>query len=78
MNLILEASGPISGKHSNRTVIAPSGGSIGRLPENSLVLDDPHVSGRHAVIQFVDGAVPVVGFMEGLHSALAHPRGGLA
>lgn len=55
MNLILEAIGPNSGKHSNRTVISPSGGSIGRLPENSLVLDDPHVSGRHAVIQYADG-----------------------
>lgn len=55
MNLILEVSGPNTGKHGGRTVIPPSGGSIGRLPENSLVLEDPHVSSRHAVIHCVDG-----------------------
>ena len=55
MNLILEVSGPDAMKRVSRTVISPSGGSIGRLPENSLVLDDPHVSSRHALIHCVDG-----------------------
>ena len=55
MNLILEVSGPDARKRVGRTVISPSGGSIGRLPENSLVLDDPHVSSRHALIHCVDG-----------------------
>ncbi|HLE55592.1 MAG TPA: type VI secretion system-associated FHA domain protein TagH, partial [Rhodothermia bacterium] len=56
MILILEVSGSDAGKPAvSRKVIPPSGGSIGRLPENSLVLEDPHVSSRHAVIHCVDG-----------------------
>jgi type VI secretion system FHA domain protein len=57
VNLILEVSGPdVEKRGIGRKVVSPSGGSIGRLPENSLVLEDPHVSSRHAVIHFVDGA----------------------
>jgi len=57
VNLILEVTGPDGGKRgASRKVIPPSGGSIGRLPENSLVLEDPHVSSRHALIHYADGA----------------------
>jgi type VI secretion system FHA domain protein len=55
VKLILEVSGPDARKRVSRAVISPSGGSIGRLPENSLVLEDPHVSSRHALIHCVDG-----------------------
>lgn len=53
--MILEVSGPDGRKRVSPTVIPPSGGSIGRLPENSLVLEDPHVSSCHALIHCVDG-----------------------
>lgn len=40
---------------SARATFQEDGGTIGRLPGNDLVLPDPHVSGRHAVVRYADG-----------------------
>ena len=56
MNLTLEVTGPqASSLPARRKVFGPEGGSIGRLPDNDWVLADPYVSGRHAIIRFMDG-----------------------
>lgn len=57
MVLTLEIKGALAEKlgPSARKVFNASGGSIGRLPNNSWALPDPYVSGRHAVITYVDG-----------------------
>jgi type VI secretion system FHA domain protein len=41
---------------ARRKVFGIEGGSIGRLPDNDWVLADPYVSGRHAIIRFIDGS----------------------
>jgi type VI secretion system FHA domain protein len=41
---------------ARRKVFGVEGGSIGRLPDNDWVLADPYVSGRHAIIRFIDGS----------------------
>ncbi len=38
-----------------RRVFDRIGGTIGRLPDNSWVFADPYVSGRHALIRYVNG-----------------------
>jgi type VI secretion system FHA domain protein len=57
MNLTLEVIGPQASSlgAARRKVFGAEGGSIGRLPDNDWVLADPYVSGRHAIIRFVDG-----------------------
>jgi type VI secretion system FHA domain protein len=56
MILTLEVTGPqASSLPARRKVFGPEGGSIGRLPDNDWVLADPYVSGRHAIIRFIDG-----------------------
>jgi type VI secretion system FHA domain protein len=56
MTLTLEVTGPqASSLPARRKVFGPEGGSIGRLPDNDWVLADPYVSGRHAIIRFMDG-----------------------
>jgi len=57
MNLTLEVTGPQSDAlgHARRKVFGIDGGTIGRLPDNTWVLSEPYVSGRHAIIRFMDG-----------------------
>src|SRR6185503_12810655 len=38
-----------------RKVFNAIGGTIGRLPDNDWVFPDPYVSGRHALIRYVNG-----------------------
>lgn len=57
MILTLEVTGPqASSLPVRRKVFGHEGGSIGRLPDNDWVLADSYVSGRHAIIRFIDGA----------------------
>jgi type VI secretion system FHA domain protein len=56
--LILEVTGRAAaelGANSRRELRSCSG-TIGRLPDNTLVLADQHVSGCHALIHFEDGS----------------------
>jgi type VI secretion system FHA domain protein len=39
----------------SRKVFHSIGGTIGRLPDNDWVFPDPYVSGRHALIRYLDG-----------------------
>jgi len=39
----------------NRKVFNAIGGTIGRLPDNDWVFPDPYVSGRHALIRYLNG-----------------------
>ena len=39
----------------SRKVFNAVGGTIGRLPDNDWVFPDPYVSGRHALIRFLNG-----------------------
>jgi type VI secretion system FHA domain protein len=57
MILTLEVTGSEAGKlgAASRKVFNATGGTIGRLPENDLVLPDRYISGRHAVIHFSNG-----------------------
>ena len=56
MILTLEVKGPqASSLPARRKVFGVEGGSIGRLPDNDWVLADSYVSGRHAIIRFIDG-----------------------
>lgn len=57
MILTLEVTGPQASAMgaARRKVFGVEGGTIGRLPDNDWVLADPYVSGRHAVIRFIDG-----------------------
>jgi type VI secretion system FHA domain protein len=57
MILTLEITGPQASSlgSSRRKTFGVEGGSIGRLPDNDWVLADPYVSGRHAIIRFIDG-----------------------
>jgi type VI secretion system FHA domain protein len=58
MILTLEVTGPQASAlgAARRKVFGVEGGSIGRLSDNDWVLADPYVSGRHAIIRFIDGA----------------------
>src|SRR5688572_16952178 len=58
MILTLEVMGPQASAlgAARRKVFGVEGGSIGRLADNDWVLEDPYVSGRHAIIRFIDGA----------------------
>src|SRR3954471_2215941 len=38
-----------------RKVFNAIGGTIGRLPDNDWVFSDPYVSGRHALIRYLNG-----------------------
>jgi type VI secretion system FHA domain protein len=40
---------------ASRKVFKAIGGTIGRLPDNDWVFPDPYVSGRHALIRYVNG-----------------------
>lgn len=40
---------------AGRKVFKAIGGTIGRLPDNDWVFPDPYVSGRHALIRYVNG-----------------------
>ncbi len=40
---------------ANRKVFNAIGGTIGRLPDNDWVFADPYISGRHALIRYVNG-----------------------
>jgi len=61
MILTLEVTGPQSDAlgHARRKVFGIEGGTIGRLPDNTWVLSEPYVSGRHAIIRFMDGAFQI-------------------
>src|SRR5215218_5047068 len=39
----------------SRKVFNSIGGTIGRLPDNDWVFPDPYVSGRHALIRYLNG-----------------------
>ncbi|MBS0396158.1 MAG: FHA domain-containing protein, partial [Proteobacteria bacterium] len=62
MSLTLEVTGPEARRLGSgvRKVFAGSGGTIGRNPDNDWVLADQYVSGRHARIQYANGAYYVV------------------
>jgi type VI secretion system FHA domain protein len=61
MILTLEVTGPQSDAlgHARRKVFGIDGGTIGRLPDNTWVLSQPYVSGRHAIIRFMDGSFQI-------------------
>ncbi|HZM60045.1 MAG TPA: type VI secretion system-associated FHA domain protein TagH [Vicinamibacterales bacterium] len=61
MILTLEVTGPQSDAlgHARRKVFGIDGGTIGRLPDNTWVLAEPYVSGRHAIIRFIDGSFQI-------------------
>lgn len=56
MILTLEVTGPRAQQMGAgaRKVFKAIGGTIGRLPDNDWVLADPYVSGRHALIRYVN------------------------
>jgi type VI secretion system FHA domain protein len=58
MVLTLEIRGALAEKLGPlaRKVFSAAGGSIGRLPDNYWALPDPYISGRHAIIKYVNGA----------------------
>jgi type VI secretion system FHA domain protein len=57
MTLTLEVTGPQATTlgAASRKVFDASGGTIGRLADNTWSLPDPYVSSRHAVIRYRDG-----------------------
>jgi type VI secretion system FHA domain protein len=57
MILTLEVSGSQAQEMgaAGRKVFKAIGGTIGRLPDNDWVFPDPYVSGRHALIRYVNG-----------------------
>jgi len=57
MILTLEVTGPqaLEMGAGNRKVFKAIGGTIGRLPDNDWVFPDPYVSGRHALIRYLNG-----------------------
>lgn len=57
MILTLEVTGPQAQEMGagGRKVFKAIGGTIGRLPDNDWVFPDPYVSGRHALIRYVNG-----------------------
>jgi type VI secretion system FHA domain protein len=57
MPLTLEVTGPQAATlgAASRKVFDASGGTIGRLADNTWALPDPYVSSRHAVIRYRDG-----------------------
>jgi len=40
---------------SSRKVFRAVGGTIGRLPDNDWVFSDPYISGRHALVRYLNG-----------------------
>jgi type VI secretion system protein ImpI len=61
-SLTLEVVGPDARRlgSASRKVFNVNGGTIGRLPDNTWVLPDQHISGRHAVIRHGNGTFYVV------------------
>jgi len=57
MILTLEVTGPQAQAMgaAGRKTFKALGGTIGRLPDNDWVFPDPYVSGRHALIRYVNG-----------------------
>jgi type VI secretion system FHA domain protein len=57
MILTLEVTGPQAQAigAAGRKTFKALGGTIGRLPDNDWVFPDPYVSGRHALIRYVNG-----------------------
>src|SRR5688572_19720643 len=57
MTLTLEVTGPQAAAlgAASRKVFEATGGTIGRLSDNTWALPDPYVSSRHAVIRYRDG-----------------------
>ena len=57
MILTLEVTGPQAQEMGAgaRKVFKAIGGTLGRLPDNDWVFPDPYVSGRHALIRYVNG-----------------------
>src|ERR1700760_1381139 len=61
-SLTLEVAGPEARRlgSAGRKVFTTSGGTIGRLPDNSWVIPDQHISGRPAAIRYANGTYCVV------------------
>ena len=61
-NLTLEVTGPEARRlgAAGRKVFSTSGGTIGRLPDNTWVIPDQHISGRHAAIRYANGTYYVI------------------
>lgn len=57
MILTLEVTGPQAQAMGagGRKVFKAIGGTIGRLPDNDWVFPDPYVSGRHALVRYLNG-----------------------
>src|SRR5262245_27680340 len=57
MILTLEVTGELAAElgAGGRKVFNAIGGTIGRLPDNDWVFPDPYVSGRHALIRYLNG-----------------------
>lgn len=77
MALIVEVLHPRTGAVVSRRRIAATPFTIGRALDNTLVLDDPHVDARHAVIvvqpETGDHVIEDAGSLNGVHT-LAHGR----
>lgn len=61
MNLTLEVTSPQASAlgQDRRKVFGLEGGTIGRMDDNTWVLAESFVSGRHAIIRFVDGSFQI-------------------
>ena len=61
MNLTLEVTSEQAAAlgQSRRKAFGMEGGTIGRMDDNTWVLSESFVSGRHAIIRFVDGAFQI-------------------
>lgn len=45
--------GPVTGLRAEKQIVGSNAVlTIGRMPQNDLVLDDPEVSGKHVVISW--------------------------
>src|SRR5262245_11283200 len=61
MNLTLEVTSPQASAlgQARRKAFGMEGGTIGRMDDNTWVLSESFVSGRHAIIRFVDGSFQI-------------------
>jgi predicted component of type VI protein secretion system len=58
MNLTLEVTSPQASAlgQARRKAFGMEGGTIGRMDDNTWVLSESFVSGRHAIIHFLEGS----------------------
>jgi hypothetical protein len=63
MNLTLEVTSPQASAlgQARRKAFGMEGGTIGRMDDNTWVLSESFVSGRHAIIHFLEGVISTRG-----------------